>query len=102
MRTLRFHRGKDDSRDAAIWQAREYNGAQFIDARIHFESGGELRPTQKGITIRVSELREVAAWLLEMADELDAPEPKQRREHRPTTTMGAGPELSAEEEARLF
>lgn len=102
MRTLKFARGKQGSGESAVWEAREYNGTTFVDGRIRVLINGEEHPTQKGITIRLSELREVAAWLLEAADELDAPEPRQRREGRTASTTGAGPELSAEEEARLF
>jgi hypothetical protein len=104
MRQLTFRRGKEESRDVAIWQLREYNGTEFVDARIHFERDGEPKPTQKGVTIRKAEIRELIAWLEEAADELDAPEPRERRERRtrPSAGIGAGPELSPEEEAELF
>jgi hypothetical protein len=104
MRQLTFSRGTEDSRDAVLWQVREYNGTEFVDARIHFDRIGKPIPTQKGITIRKSEIREVIAWLEEAADELDAPEPRQRRGQRrpPSASLGPGPELSPEEEAELF
>lgn len=95
---IQFARG----RDLLVIQCREYEGSEFIDLRLHYHARGELKPTQKGATIRIAELREVAAWLTAAADELDAPDRKPKRERRPASTMGAGPELTPEEEKDLF
>lgn len=95
---LQFARG----RDLLLIQHREYEGAEFIDLRLHYHARGELKPTQKGATIRIAELREVIAWLTAAADELDAPDRKPKRPRAPSSSMGAGPELSPEEESELF
>lgn len=44
-----------------------YEGHSYIDARIYFWVGDELRPTKKGLAIRPDLLGEVIEGLLQLA-----------------------------------
>lgn len=105
---LEFPRGKGMDRDTEVlrFSVDEYNDALYVSIRLWYRvAGGEYRPTKSGITIRARELHEAARWLAEAAEEIGIDPPELRgskRPRAPASTMGAGPELSPEEEAGLF
>lgn len=105
---LEFPRGKGMDRETEVLRLSvdEYNDALYVSVRVWYRvAGGDYRPTKSGITIRARELHEAARWLTQAAEEIgiDPPEPRgSKRPKGPASAMGAGPELTPEEEAGLF
>lgn len=104
--TLEFPRGKDraDPKAEVIrFAIDEYNGHDFVSVRVWFRTdSGEYRPSPRGISVRARELHQVAEWFADAAKEIGEEPRAPKRERLPASTMGAGPELSPEEEAGLF
>lgn len=40
-------------------EKREYKGREFIDIRTYYLDGNEWKPTQKGVTFRPDQLKEI-------------------------------------------
>ncbi len=40
-------------------EKREYKGREFIDIRTYYFDGNEWKPTQKGVTFRPDQLKEI-------------------------------------------
>jgi|GEM_PF-1014912 len=102
MKNLEFSRTKDGKSDVLRLSIDEYNGVDYVSARIWFRGrDGELLPTQKGVTFRARELDEVARWFADAATEIGIAPPEPKRPRLPQS-LGGGPVLSPEEEAELF
>jgi len=59
-------------KDIYIISVNEYNGATFIDVRLHYLiEGNDAAPTKKGITLNLRTCKEVMEFLLEAYKKLE-------------------------------
>lgn len=62
------------NRGAVLVQRRTWRGEEQADVRFYFSDphDGTLQPSPKGVALKPTEVRHVAAALLQIADALDA------------------------------
>ena len=63
-----------NSRESIVVSETEFKGVKLVDVRVFYkDTDGELKPTRKGVSVRVEQVSELVAALSALVDDSVAP-----------------------------